>query len=406
MLGEESKIKSRSILKSHNILGLSHFGLEVKTMQRQIGFEVRSVEGRRWMANPQNPNFPLSSFVGNSEAIRCLSRAAFSAFGKNNHDCSDYSFALCGPPSTGKTHLTKLFAKSLDLPFVVIEPQMAKNTHDIFLEIEKILSEYSTDGVDKGDLSLYDYGDKKYVCPPCVVFIDEVHNLKNSVVQGLLKATEPNDRLLITEDGVNMDTSKICWMIATTDRGDLFDAFDTRFQKIYLRLYSKKEMSGIVQMNNQDWPSEVCDLVANYNSQVPREALAFARDMRVEYEMSPSDWKSVAKIVARDHSIDELGMTYSRVEVLKALGQSPMSASQLPFVVHVKQEELQKYIMPPLLSRTPDQVIPLVTVCSKGYSITKSGLDELDKRNIPNRGYKAMPTSVRNTFEALEKRSA
>jgi len=67
---------------------------------------------------------------------------------------------------------------------------------------------------------------------------------------------------------------------------------------------------------------------------------------------------------------------------------------------------LQKYIMPPLLSRTPDQVIPLVTVCSKGYSITKSGLDELDKRNIPNRGYKAMPTSVRNTFEALEKRSA
>lgn len=375
-------------------------------MQRQIGFDVQSVAVRRWMADPKNPNLPLSKFIGNNEAIRCLSRAAFSAFGKNNHDCSDYSFALCGPPSTGKTHLTKLFAKSLDLPFVVIEPQMAKTTQDIFLEIEKTLREYETDGVGKGELSLYDYGNKKYTCPPCVVFIDEVHNLKNSVVQGLLKATEPNDRLLLTEDGVNMNTSKICWMIATTDRGDLFDAFDTRFQKVYLRLYSKKEMSSIIKMNNPDWSDKICDLVATYNSQVPREALAFARDMRVEHEMNPSDWSEVAKIVAKDHSIDEFGMTYSRLEVLKALGQSTMSASQLPFVVHVKEEELRKYIMPPLLSRTPDQLIPLVTVCSKGYAITKSGLDELDKRKIPNRGFKAMPNSVRDTFEAFEKRTA
>jgi Holliday junction resolvasome RuvABC ATP-dependent DNA helicase subunit len=375
-------------------------------MQRQIGFDVHPVAVRRWMADPKNPDLPLSKFIGNKEAIRCLSRAAFSAFGKNNHDCSDYSFALCGPPSTGKTHLTKLFAKSLELPFVVIEPQMAKTTHDIFLEIEKTLREYETEGVIKEELSLYDYGDKKYTCPPCIVFIDEVHNLKNSVVQGLLKATEPNDRLLLTEDGVNMNTSKICWMIATTDRGDLFDAFDTRFQKVYLRLYSKKEMASIIKINNPDWSSEICDLVANYNSQVPREALAFARDMRVEHEMNPSAWAEVAKVVAKDHSIDEFGMTYSRIEVLKALGQSTMSASQLPFVVHVKEEELKKYIMPPLLSRTPDQPVPFVTVCSKGYSITKPGLDELDKRNIPNRGYKAMPNSVRHTFEAFEKRIA
>ena len=377
-----------------------------KNMQKQISFEVMSNVLRRELVSPNNPNLPLNKFIGNEEAIRRLSRAAFSAFGKDNHKCSDYSFALYGPPSTGKTYLAKLFAETVDLPFVVIEPQMAKTTHDIFTEINSVLSSYEGRGVKKGELSLYDYGDKNFICPPVIVFIDEVHNLKNSVVQGLLKATEPKDRLMVTEEGCKMNTSKICWMIATTDRGNLFDAFDTRFQKVSLRLYSKKEMSKIIKMNNPDWDDEICLLVANYNAQVPREAISFAKDMRVEQEMNPGSWQDIARRVATDHSIDRFGMTNSRVEVLKALGQNPMSASQLPFVVHVKEDELRKYIMPPLLTRTPDQTIPLVTVCSKGYVITKKGLEELDKRKILNRGLNAIPESVRFTFEALESEAA
>ena len=375
-------------------------------MQKQINFEVIDSSARREIVGPNNKNLPLNKFIGNEEAIRRLSRAAFSAFGKNNHDCSDYSFALFGPPSTGKTYLAKLFAETVDLPFVVIEPQMAKTTHDIFEEINLVLSKYEGRGIKKGDLTLYDYGDNNFICPPVIVFIDEVHNLKNSVVQGLLKATEPKDRLMITEEGYKLNTSRICWMIATTDRGDLFDAFDTRFQKVSLRLYSKKEMAQIIKMNNPDWDEEVCFLVANYNSQVPREAISFAKDMRVEQEMNPGSWQEIARRVATDHSIDEFGMTNSRVEVLKALGQNPMSASQLPFVVHVKEEELRKYIMPPLLARNPDQQVPLVTVCSKGYVITKKGLEELNKRKIPNRGINAIPESVRFTFDALESEAA
>lgn len=365
--------------------------------QNQCEFRVLSPEFRRLFLSSSNCH--LNSFIGNEEAIRRLSRAVFSALGKENHCCSDYSFALCGPPSTGKTHLTKLFAKTLSIPFVVIEPQMVKRVHDIFLEIEKACRDFEKDGMKSGDMSLFDFGNKTFSPPPMVVFIDEVHNLKSNVVQGLLKATEPNDRLMITEEGYTVHTNNICWMIATTDRGDLFDAFDTRFQKIVLRLYSKKEMAEIIKMTNPDWSDEVCLLVAKYNSQVPREALAFARDMRVEYEMNPRDWESVAKTVAEDHGIDKHGMTYVRVKILKALGQNPMSASQLPFVAHVKEEELKKYIMPPLLSQTPDQQIPFVTVSNKGYTITVAGLAELDKRGISHKGLNAIPKSVRNTFE-------
>lgn len=366
-------------------------------MQNYCSFSVLDIEQRRYFLN--HKNCYINSFIGNEEAIRRLSRAVFCAYGKEDHCCSEYSFALCGPPSTGKTYLAKLFAKTLGIPFVVIEPQMVRKVHDIYLEIEKTCEEFSKDGVQKGDLKLFDYGDNNYVPPPMVVFIDEVHNLRSNVVQGLLKATEPTDRIMITEEGHNISTKNICWVIATTDRGDLFDAFDTRFQKIVLRLYSREEMAKIIKMSNPDWSDEVCLLVAKYNSQVPREALAFARDMRVEHEISPQAWQDVAAQVAEDHGIDPFGMTYTRVEILKALGQAPMSASQLPFVAHVKEDELRKYIMPPLLARTPDQKIPLVTVTSKGYTITGAGLAELDKRGICNRGLNAIPESVRFTYE-------
>lgn len=361
--------------------------------QKELFFRVPTLEERRWFVNPENPNFKFNQFIGNKEAVRRLSRAIFFALGNENRDCSSYSFALCGPASTGKTYLAKLFSKIIGLPFVVIEPQSIKKVQDIFDEIEKTCVEF------KGhDISLVEYDGGRYFLPPMVVFIDEVHNLKNSVVQGLLKATEPNDRLMVTENGYEVKTNKVCWMIATTDRGDLFDAFDTRFQKVNLRLYSKDEMAKIIKMNNLDWDEGICKLVAKYNSQVPREALAFARDMRVEKEMSEKSWEIVAATVAKDHEIDEHGMTLKRVEILKSLGQKPISLAQLPFVVHVKEEELRKFIMPPLMSRTPDQE-PMVTVSSRGYTITPYGLKELDKRKITHRGLKSMPEQIREIYE-------
>lgn len=363
------------------------------TMQRELTFEVLDVETRRKIISPDNAKYELNKFIGNEQAIRRLNRAVFSALGKVNRDCSDFSFALCGPASTGKTFLSKLFASSLKLPFVSVEPQSIHRVHDIFVEIEKVCAEFSN------HTTLYPYDTNKYYLPPMVVFIDEVHNLKNSVVQGLLKATEPNDRIMVTEEGVEVKTNNVCWMIATTDRGDLFDAFDTRFQKVNLNLYSRKEMAQIIKMNNPDWPEEVCMLVAKYNSQVPREALAFARDMRVEYEMNGGSWLDVAASVAEDHGIDAQGMTYSRLEVLRMLGQSPVSASQLPHYIHVKEDELRKFIMPPLMSKTPDQKIPLVTISNKGYTITKAGIEELNKRSIPNKGIEAIPENVRSIFD-------
>lgn len=378
----------------------------MKTLQQPeitFGGYPYTREQRLWWTSPHNPECPLSRFIGNAEAIRRLQRAAFNALGRHNHCCADFSFAIYGPASTGKTTLAKLFAETLLLPFVEVEPQSIRRVHDVFEAIRKECAKPQIiDGVSY-DLSLRDFGNNTYILPPMIVFIDEVHNLREQVVQGMLKATEPKDRMMVTEEGYSVDTTNVCFMIATTERGEIFDAFDTRFQKISLRLYSKAEMAQIIKMNNPDFSDKTCEIVAKYCTHVPREALAFAKDMRIEADMSMTrtTWAEVAQRVAKDHGIDEHGMTYQRLDILKALGRSPMSAAQLPFVAQAKEAELQRFILPPLQAVTPDQPMPLITVSSKGYTITPAGLAELDKRGIPNLGIRAMPEQTRQTFEAL-----
>lgn len=350
---------------------------------------------RKWRVDPTNPDCPFSKFIGNESAIKRLGRAGFAAMGRQNHCCSDFSFAIIGPASTGKTFLAKLFAQTVDLPFAEIQPQAVSTIDDVF---EKIQSVCASEVVGDTSLELIQEANGSYVIPPMVVFIDEVHNLSRRIVQGLLKAVEHSDRTMVTEQGIEINTASICWLIATTDRGDLFDAFDTRFEKIPLRLYSKSEIAQIIQLNNPDWTLDVCEVVAGYCSHVPREALAFARDMRIEHEMNTAGWPAVASTVAEDHGIDPHGLTYQRLKILKALGQRPVPSARLPLIAQVKEDELRKYTMPPMLAVTPDQDIPLVTVTSKGYTITPSGLAALDLRGISNNGIDAMPESVRDMY--------
>jgi Holliday junction resolvasome RuvABC ATP-dependent DNA helicase subunit len=236
--------------------------------------------------------------------------------------------------------------------------------------------------------------DNHFIIPPLILFIDEVHALPPQTVQSLLKAIEPKDGRLATEEGWSADCRKICWIVATTDRGLLFDAFDTRFRKIQLNLYGREEIAEIVKLNNPDWSIEVCRIVAQYCWRVPREALAFAQDMRTEYELQSRrgrvSWEQVAAAVARDSDIDPMGMTLQRVKALVALGQQgAIPRGRLCHYTQCKEEELIKFVMPPLITATANEPA-LVAVTSKGYSITRAGLKELERRGIPHQGDKAM----------------
>jgi hypothetical protein len=323
-----------------------------------------------------------SGFIGNEKAVHRLKRIEYDALGRYNRVCGDFAIAVLGKSGCGKTEAVHRHCQANKLPTVEFSAKAIRNTHSIFTAIQSVCVAHCIPLIEAGR---HDH----YICPPINVFIDEVHALNPNVVQGLLKATEYQDAFLMTEEGVIVNCRNIHWIIATTDRGKLFDAFDTRFVKISLSMYTKDELACIIKVKNPDWSDEVCQLVAMYSSRIPREALAFAREMRLEYNMLPGDWVRVAKVIARDNEIDDFGISLQRLNILKMLGRGPIAAKRMPLIAGCKQEELEKFILPWLLEATEDQE-PFITVTPRGYAITEQGLAELDKRGISHKGVDAL----------------
>ena len=77
------------------------------------------------------------------------------------------------------------------------------------------------------------------------------------------------------------------------------------------------------------------------------------------------------------------------LKILTALGQGPIARNRISNGTGKKDEEMEKFILPTLLTATDDQPA-LIDVSTKGYVITQAGLAELDKRGVKHIGYKAL----------------
>ena len=321
-----------------------------------------------------NPDAPFSRFIGNDRAVKKLQVAAFKALGHPYHMMRDLSFAIYGPASAGKTTLARLYAETVQLPFLEVSPKSLRNVDDLFDQISTTLKD--------AGIPLVEGNNGQYNLPPMVIFIDEVHALVDSVVQGLLKATEFNDAMLVTETGRILDCFAATWMIATTDEGKLFDAFRTRFSPVQLQYLTRVELSKIVRIANPELSPAVCDLVSHYNARVPRKALEFARYMKLVREMDEGlSWEEVARQVAEDEGIDQYGMANVHFKVLRSLANGPVSQRRMPTITGRKMEEVDRFIMPWLMTETDDQPA-LVGVGPRGYILTDAGVAELSKRGI------------------------
>jgi Holliday junction resolvasome RuvABC ATP-dependent DNA helicase subunit len=328
------------------------------------------------MVNPNNPSSHFHKFVGQDFAKKKMGRVLLNALQRFNHCASDVSWMLTGPSSVGKTSLARIYAKILNLPFVEIHPKSIKTLEDVFDAINEKLIER------KPYLEMVELTQNNFCAPPCVVFIDEVHTLNRVLQNGLLKAIEPKDRVLITEDRQYISTKNVCFMIATTDPADLFDAFLGRFTEISLNPYTKKEIAKIVNLNFPHWSPVECALAAHFQSRLPRKAIEFAKEMEMEKFINDhKTWHEVALQVAEENQIDMHGMATKHLELLKFVSYRPYSKERVAIALNIREKELKTYVLPCLMNPTPDSPA-LVTISTGGIRLTYDGYLELKKRDM------------------------
>lgn len=348
-----------------------------------------TAQEKRRMVSRDNPYSPFHHVVGNADAISQIEVILFQAIGRDNHCASDLNVAWIGPAGVGKTMFPRKTAEALQLPFVEIDATCVGKPEDIFGLMQKVLAKTT---VGQETLAMVPQEDGSYYAPPCVVFIDEVHALDGDLVQALLRATERSTHTLEGKT-FRMNTESIMWHFATTDRGRLFDAFDTRFMKIELQPYTREEIASIVRIQFPEIPTKACRLIAKYYHLVTREALQAAALVRMDHDMHEGRWdESVDRVRKRD-GIDKYGMSRKRLEVLRALGTGKKSLASLASLVGCKVEELDKFVLPPLMMSRPG-IEPLVEVGPGGRFITRAGLEELDRRGIPHQGMFALARSA------------
>lgn len=85
---------------------------------------------------------------------------------------------------------------------------------------------------------------------PCLIFIDEVHAIGNSVATVLLSALD--DRRNTTVGNTVFSFNRVVFLLATTDPGKLTEAFLSRPDRTTLRSYTLEELAGIVWLHSKE----------------------------------------------------------------------------------------------------------------------------------------------------------
>lgn len=334
-----------------------------------------------------NQNCPLNSIVvskKNEQPMHILRLAAFKAFQSHNHSVRGLSFGIYSGPGQGKTSLVKAWAATIGIPFILVQSSSLKTTWQLFEQIRAAFTKAGFPLVPQTN-------EFHFVIPPVIVLLDETHDLSIKLrTGGLLNPMEANDGWLVTApEGRNqkqyyVDCQEVCWVSASTDPGIIFSqsqAFYDRFSNhLIWHGATRAEISQIVKQNHPELPESACNVVAFYRRN-PRKAKAFAEQMKIQQKMMGCTWDEAALKIAEINQIDEFGMEIKQVWVLKALAQRPIAKQHLAGVAQCRKEELESMILPPLMA--DEDRGALITTTQKGFALTRAGLEEVKKRNLP-----------------------
>lgn len=357
----------------------------------------------RLMLAENNSSCPLNDIIvsaANEGNLRNLRRFAFTSYKRFNRSCRGCNFGIYCPPGQGKTFIVKKFAETIGIPFVFVQSPSLESTYMLFEQISDAFQKLGNPIVPMKDAK------RDFYIPPCIVFLDEAHELRDSMMKGsLLNAMEPDDGyMMIKQPGtrgssLTVDCYEICWVAATTDRGDLFDAFESRLTTaIEWNSASGEELAKIVK-NGLDKkvrtkelhfspPMEICELISKYQK-TPRLAIhGFGAKVVQQKDFMPSyTWEECCQVVADDIGLNGFGFTQKQVMILSALGQRPIAESRLSEIAKCRLAQVKRYELPGLMQYNGNGPY-VVSMPGKGMCITESGLEKLEEMSIQHNGRK------------------
>ena len=192
------------------------------------------------------------------------------------------SLALTGPPSTGKTELSRRVARALNLPFYTCQGSAIASLDDLLDRMEGSVS--ASGG--RVARSAQAGSERVLRFPPMVVFIDEAHEIKRAVQESMLTLLEPRDRRAVSRRGTVL-VDDVTFILATTEWGDLIPTLQSRVRELKLDPYDQGQVAEMVRAKHPDWDGEVLDRLAIAGRLVPRVALERADELEMAVMLEP-----------------------------------------------------------------------------------------------------------------------
>ncbi|MBR2903847.1 MAG: AAA family ATPase [Clostridia bacterium] len=295
----------------------------------------------------------LEDYIGQEKAKASL-RISIAAAKKENRALSH--LLICSSYGLGKTTLANIIANEMEMPFFTVNATNLKDTKSLSLFFSKIEES-------------------------CIIFIDEIHSLKNDVQTVLLSILTDFAVSFIDENGEEQyyDLPPFTLIGATTQAGELLKPFLNRFTILELVDYTPEEKDIIVKskfakLGYEITPEAVAD-VAKRSRGVPRTIETYAKGIR-DIALTQD-----SRVVTTAHTqqyftmydIDELGLTKNDLLVLEVLAEAtkPLALITLESKTGIQKEDLAYRYEPYLLK------LGLMDKTASGRVITQKGREYL-----------------------------
>ena len=292
----------------------------------------------------------LDDYIGQEKAKKSI-KISINAAKKENRVLDH--LLICSPYGLGKTTLANIIANEMNLPFFSVNAVNLKDTKSLSLYFSKV---------------------KK----SCIIFIDEIHSLKNDVQTVLLSILTDFHVSFIDDKGVenNFNLPPFTLIGATTQAGELLKPFLNRFAILELVDYTTEEKEIIVKSKfnklGYEVTGEVLSAVAVRSRGIPRTIETFVkgiRDIAINYETNNIDMNIVNEYFLMVE-IDDLGLGKNDLAILNALKEAnhPLALITLESKTGIQKEDLAYRYEPYLLK------LGFIEKTERGRIITEKGL--------------------------------